>query len=169
MDLKKLLKGAALVAGTVNPGVGLAIKAINTFLPADEQLPETATGETALSKLEGLPSDQQAAVLTQYIELQKIQEQGWTSRYEAMCKADGQETRAKIVYMMALILLFETIAFTTWFFVYPDKVNGDMWAIFGALTAVPAAVLRSYFGELRTEQANRLGIQQPNPSPLKFW
>ena len=156
MKLKDILSGAAAIAGTLHPGIGAAIGLVNKFLPEDKKLPETATGDDVKSAMEDLPPEQKASLMEQEIDLEKIRLDKQASVYIALSKADGQETRAKIVMKMANVLVFEILAFTVMFFWNPAILsNESVWIVFGVLTATPATVLMNYFGNLRKEHAQR--------------
>lgn len=165
MKIKDILKGAATVAGTLNPALGAVIGVVNTFLPEEEKLPETATGSDVEAKVNQLPPEQRASIFEKEIDLKIAQEEGWTARYEAMCKGDGQSTRPWIAKQMTRVLSFEIMAFTVWAFMYPDQMNNPvLWTVFGTLTGVPATILLNYFGNLRKEQGQRMSAmtgQQP--------
>lgn len=158
------LKPLAAVAASFVPGGSAAIELVNAFLPEDKKLPETATGGDIISAVDSLPAEQRASLFEKQIDLEIAKEEGWTDRYKAMCAADGQSTRPKIALMMAKVLCFEILAFTVWCFWYPDQMqNPVLWTVFGTLTGVPAGVLTKYFGDLRREQANRLGMVGKGP------
>lgn len=146
-----------MVAGTVNPAVGAAIGLVNQFLPADKQLPESATGsDVEDAMVANLTPEQRGSLYERQIDLSIAQEEGWTARYQAMCRSDGQETRAWIARQMARVLVFEILAFTLWAFFYPEQLtNPVLWTVFGTLTGVPGTILLNYFGNLRKEQGHR--------------
>jgi len=155
----------ASVAASFIPGGPAVLAAVNAFLPDEKKLPETATGGQILSAVEQLPPDQRAALMSREIDLKIAQEEGWTERYVAMANSDGQSTRPQIALMMAWMLVFETVVFMMLLGVGVYKgglaaINQEyLWTVFGVLTTVPASVLAKYFGELRKEQQNRLGIE----------
>lgn len=157
MKLRSILRGAASVAGTLNPAVGAAIGLVNQFLPSDKKLPLEATGaEVEDAMVANLTPDQRASLYERNVDLVIAQEEGWTARYEAMCRSDGQSTRAWIAKQMARVLVFEILAFTVWAFWYPDQLaNPVLWTVFGTLTGVPGTILLNYFGNLRKEQGQR--------------
>lgn len=157
MKLRDVLRGAATVAGTLNPAVGAAIGLVNQFLPDDKQLPQTATGaDIEDAMVANIPPQQRASLYERKVDLEIAQEEGWTARYEAMCRSDGQGTRAWIAKQMARVLVFEILAFTVWAFWYPEQLsNPVLWTVFGTLTGVPGTLLLNYFGNLRKEQGQR--------------
>jgi hypothetical protein len=150
--------GTAAVA-TVFPAAAPLIPLVNKLLPDDKQLPETATGTELAQAYESLPPEQRVEIDRIAASITIAQEEGWTERYAAMCQADGQSTRPKIALMMAQVLCFEILAFTVWCFVCQDQMNNPiLWTVFASLTAVPGGLLGKYFGELRREQGQRLGV-----------
>ena len=98
-----------------------------------------------------------------------MREENWTERYVAMVKADSQSTRPKIALIMAWLVVIESIVFISFlsYSVYTSGISSlnqpYLWTVFGVLTGIPSGILGKYFGELRREQANRLGIQNTNP------
>jgi len=166
MKLSKILdaiKPFANVAAQFIPGAPAVISAVNAFLPDSKKLPAQATGGEILSAVEGLPPDQRASLMEKEIDLQIEQERGWTERYTAMAQADGHSTRPKIAWLMAQLLVGQSIIFMAllgWG-VYSTGIKSlsepYLWATFGTLTGIPAGLLGKYFGELRREQANRQG------------
>ncbi|USD19767.1 hypothetical protein MJO52_11805 [Microbulbifer variabilis] len=163
MKLKEILKAAGgMTLDIFAPG---ARQIINAVLPRDKQLPPSATGIEAKQSVRALPPEQRASLLERQVDLQIAQEEGWTSRYRAMCQADGQSSRAQIALMMAKVLCFEILAFTLWAFVYPEQMQSPvLWTVFGTLTGVPATLLGKYFGELRREQNKRQESMGASPS-----
>lgn len=154
MKLGEILKTAGSIALDVfAPG---ARELVNSVLPDDKKLGPGATGKDAEAGLSWATPQQRAHILEQEIALQVAQEEGWTARYQAMCQADGQSSRAKIALRMANVLCFEILAFTVWAFVYPEQMASPvLWTVFATLTGIPAGLLGKYFGELRREQRNR--------------
>jgi len=171
MKLSTILNGALTIAGTLHPGIGAAIAAVNAFLPGDKQLPATATGQDVREAADTLSPEQRAEVLGMEIELSIAQEEGWTERYSAMCAGDGQSTRPRIALMMARLLCWATMLLVgvLAYGVYDSGLDSlkdasaGVIGLFGVLTAVPASILAKYFGELRREQNARLGVE---PKPL---
>jgi len=172
MKLREILdkiRPFASVAAQFIPGGPAVVAAVNAVLPPEQQLPENASGGQILTAVDSLPPDQRASLMEREIDLQIEQEHGWTDRYKAMAEADGQSTRPRIALMMARLFVAETAAFVVllgWG-AYQDGVAAlnqpYLWTVFTALTALPAGLLGKYFGELRREQANRLGVQRAGP------
>jgi len=159
------LKGPlAAVASTLIPGGPAILAAVNAFLPSDQKLPETATGADVAAAVAALPPDQRASLLEKRIDLQIAQEEGWTDRYKAMTKADGQSTRPRIALMMAYVTCFIILLFSSAIAVqiFTEGLGSlaeaaGAWTVFGTLLGIPSGVLAKYFGELRREQGQRMG------------
>ena len=162
-EIFSAIKPFASVAASFIPGGPAVVGLLNAVLPADKRLPPTATGQQISDAHASLTPEQQASLAEKEVDFKIAQEEGWTDRYVAMTKSDGQSTRPKIAMMMAQVVCFEIIAFTVWCYVYPvQMVNPVTWTVFGTLTGVPAGLLGKYFGELRKEQANRLNVKPPS-------
>lgn len=172
MKLKEVLsalKPFASIAAPFIPGGSAIVSAVNAFLPDSKKLPENAKGEEILSAIDQLPEDKKAQLLEKQINLEVVREENWTERYVAMVKADSQSTRPKIALIMAWLVVIESIVFISFlsYSVYTSGISSlnqpYLWTVFGVLTGIPSGILGKYFGELRREQANRLGIQNTNP------
>ncbi len=161
MNIKSILKGAASIAASIIPGGNEILGLVNNFLPEDKQMPTTATGQQILDAVESLPPEQSQFILAKEIDLAIAQEEGWSERYIAMAKTDGQSTRPRIALIMAKLMSFAILLMIVLLFYIAatdglDSINNtSIWTIFGVLTATPAGVLMKYFGELRREQTNR--------------
>lgn len=154
MKVKEILKAAGGIA--LDVFAPRARELVNSILPESKKLPPEATGADAEHALQWADPDQRAQLMERRLELQVAQEEGWTARYQAMCQADGQSSRAHIAKLMAWVLAFEILLFTAWAFVYPENMTSPaLWTVFATLTGVPAGLLGKYFGELRREQRNR--------------
>lgn len=161
MNILNILKDIGIGLISESPIGKIAIPVINAFLPGDKKLPLNATGEDAQALIKDLPPEQRTQIELAEISLEKADIEGQTKRYEAMCNADGQETRAKLVNkaMNSLILLsFMFVCFIGW--VYIDKGAEDafspaMIGVFFSVTGVFAYVVRSYMGDLRVETKSR--------------
>jgi len=161
-DILHTLKPFARVAANFIPGGPAVVAAINNFLPDDEKLPPTATGGEILARLQALPPEQQASVLEKDIDLQIAREEGWTERYQAMCEADGQSTRPKIALLMARMLAIPYVLIglaMVYAVVAGQAALKDLWPTLLAYLGVPLGILNKYFGELRREQGQRLGVE----------
>ncbi len=171
MKFKEILNLAGTVTSMINPVVGLAIKGVNLFLPSDAQLPETATAGDVQNAYGTLSANDQLKLAE--MDLQKVVEQGYTDRYKAMCEADGQETRAKVVIMCVKVLCAITLIYMG-AIAYVYSVDGakiafsyEMAAVYLAISGTFAYVIRAYFGDLKTELESRHRVVNNQPAPLK--
>jgi len=162
-EILRALKPFANVAASFIPGGPAVVAAVNAFLPDDKKLTADAQGGQIMAAIEGLPPEQKASLLEKDIDLKISQDENWTARYREMVKADGQSTRPKIALMMAWLVVGETTVFMA-LLAWGVSAGGlaalnqpFLWTVFGVLTGLPAGLLGKYFGELRREQANRLG------------
>jgi hypothetical protein len=159
------IKGPALaLASTLIPGGPAILSAVNAFLPAGKKLPATATGADIHNVIQQLSPEQRASLMEKEIDFKIAEEEGWTERYTAMCAGDSQSTRPKIALMMAYVTCFVILLFTIAISaqIFTDGLNSladsaQAWTVFATLLGIPSSVLAKYFGELRKEQANRLG------------
>jgi len=157
----------ASVAASLIPGGPLILGAVNALLPDDKKLPQDATGSQIADAVESLPPEQRASLMEKRIDLQIAREEGWTDRYKAMTAADGQSTRPRIALMMAWAVV-SVIGLFTVAIAYQTAQNGlsglsdaaEAWPLIAALLGIPSGLLGKYFGELRREQAQRLGVDK---------
>lgn len=175
MKFKNIIKTIGVGLLSSNPVGASILGAVNMFLPEDKKLPEGATGEQVKKAVDKLPPEQRGSLMEKEIDLEIEQEKGWTSRYVAMAKADGQSTRPAIALKMANAFLFVLFSFVIiiGYSVYMEGMASlnqpYIWTIFATLTATPAGLLAKYFGELRKEQGNRLMNQnneRTNQNPI---
>ena len=161
MNIGKLLGkiGSGLLGAT--PGGKLAIPVLNAFLPDDMKLSENSTATDAQAAIAKLPPEEQAKINIAEINLEVEQERGRTSRYQAMCSSDGQETRAKLVNkaMNALIGLSCLFVAAICYVYVTDGAEAafsyELVAIFVAVSGTFAYVVRAYMGDLTTETKSR--------------
>lgn len=159
MNLTALLSGALNMAATLHPAVGIAAQLVNTFLPANEQLNEYATGQQVLQAYDGLNADNKARVDQQAaIELANIQAS--TDKLAAMVSAETAtgNTRPFIAQLMAwAVFIAVMLMMLMWgravWVKDADSLKqlADSWPLMLAILATPTALLRAYFG-LRTEE-----------------
>lgn len=161
MNIGKLLGkiGSSLLGST--PAGKMALTAINVMLPDGMKLSESSTATDAQSVIATLPSEEQSKIYLAEINLEVEEERGRTSRYEAMCAADGQETRAKMVNKAMNTLIGLSILFVMAIcYVYitagaAAAFSYELVAIFVAVSGTFAYVVRAYMGDLTTETKSR--------------
>jgi len=167
-DIFDAVKGPlASVAVSMIPFGPQLLGVVNALLPDDKKLPETATGSQIADAVESLPPEQRASLMEKRIDLQIAREEGWTDRYKAMTAADGQSTRPRIALMMAWSVV-AVIGLFTAAIAYQTAQNGlsglsdaaEAWPLIAALLGIPSGLLGKYFGEIRREQAQRLGVDK---------
>lgn len=166
LDILKTV-GAGLIS--THPAGAAALTLVNQFLPEDKKLPETATGEQVQNEIDQLPPEVKHTVMLANIDLEKVKEEGYTKRYEAMCKADGQQTRAAIVKQAMNFLCWITLLFMCAIaYVYVTEgaeaaFSEHMVWLFLAVTGTYAYVVRAYFGDLKSETQSRHTIMDSKP------
>ena len=183
MKFKDILNISGTIASAVFPPVGLAIKAVNEFLPNDNQLPATATVDDIKSKLRGLPSEQQALLYERDIELKITESNNWAEVAKAHETADasGNATRPQIAMKMADLF----VKYGLWSFgliiisMTADILAGalhqnteftrivmDNLAWLAAAYAVPAMnIIVSYFAKRSDEKRARYAISDHQKIP----
>lgn len=169
MKIKDILKAVGVDVVRSHPAGKAAIALINGFLPDDKKLGPNATGTEAADAVNGMPSELSHALAMAEVNLEVERERGRTSRYDSMCKSDGQETRAKIVdkAMNTLIgLSFIFVAAVAYVYINDGAeaaFSYEMGFTFGIVTATFAYVVRAYFGDLRTETESRHTLFDSKP------
>lgn len=161
MNILNILKDVGMGIISASPIGKLALPVINALLPDDKKLPANATGEDAAAIIKSLPPEERSKIELAEIDLEKAEIEGQTERYKAMCSADGQETRAKLVNkaMNSLILLSFMFVCAMAYVYVTDGAQAafsvEMIGAFFAVTGVYAYVIRSYFGDLKVETKSR--------------
>lgn len=163
MKLKDIIGGIGMVAGFIHPSIGAAITSVNKLIPdGEEKLPETATPQEIHQKIAGLPPDVQTQLLEGEVEVKLANINSEVERYRILAETDAQSTRPLIARLMAYCVCFIILMYSG-IIIYAIKTSTDVsewWPLFGVIIAVPAEVLRNYFGNLRKEQGNRLAIPE---------
>jgi len=165
MNLGDILKtaGSAIVK-TLVPGGGFIIDLVNNVLPADKKLPVDATGEQITQAIQTLPPDKQAELMSKELDVEIAEINSWTQIQGSLAEADkvGASTRPKISLMMAEIVGFVVIAFSSMWIVAIFRNQVDMvqrlsnaWPLMLTVIATPTALLRAYFGMRTKEKENR--------------
>ena len=183
MKFKEILNIGGTIASAVFPPVGLAIKAINAFLPDDKKLPETATVDDIKGRFQGLTPAQQASLYEQDIELKIAESTNWAEVAKAHEAADatGNTTRPEIALKMANLF----VQYAMWSFglvmvaMAADILAGELeqntqftriimdnLAWLAAAYAVPAMnVIVSYFAKRSDDKRARYAISGQQPIP----
>ena len=161
---KNVIAPVGSVVGGFVPYVGPAVKAINSFMPDDKQLPETATKDDIQAAVESLPAPQKAALMEKQVELEIVKEQEWSKVVASLAAADatGNSTRPWIAKLMAGVVSFAVIIFVSLWAVAVGfnktdmiKAINDAWPMIIAVLGTPTLLLRSYFGNRTDEKKAR--------------
>lgn len=156
----KVIEPVGSMVGDFVPYVGPAVKAINSFMPADKQLPETATKDDIQAAVESLPPAQKAALMEKQVELEIVKEKEWSKVVDSLAKADstGNSTRPWIAKLMGMVVAFAIVVFVVMWGVAVGGNKTDMikaisnsWPIIISILGTPTLLLKAYFG-LRTEE-----------------
>lgn len=173
MKLGEILsKAGAAVIRDVVPGGGLLIDLVNSFLPGEKQLPKNATGRQVTQTINTLSADQKAQIYLKEIDVELTEITSWAQVQSSLAEADkvGASTRPQIALMMAKIVAFVTIFFSTMWIIaiYQDQVDmvvklSDSWPLMLTIIATPTALLRSYFAMRSKEKKERYGAAVGQP------
>ena len=176
--IKNIVAKAAPMLGTVlgGPLGGAAGSLIAAGLGVEDS-PEAvmqalSQDPAALAKVKEIESNNHVEIQRLITQTVIAKEEGWTERYKAMTTADGHSTRPKIALMMAWALLvpYIIIGCAMAYAVIEKQVDlANMWPTLLAYLAIPLGILNKYFGELRREQGQRLGVNQPQSILSSFF
>ncbi|MER2490326.1 hypothetical protein [Catenovulum sediminis] len=173
MKLLDVIANVGSAALSTHPLGALAVQAVNAFLPDDEKLSTSDSGEKVLSKVDNMPLNVQVELSK--LDLERTKELADADKYTAMCKADAQETRAKIVNKAMNSLILLSLLFVLGVvYVYATKgaaaaFSYEMAAVFVTVSSTFAYVVRAYFGDLRSETESRhaaINNKKPRPKGL---
>lgn len=168
MKLLDIVKNVGATAINIAlPGAGSAILgAVNSFLPDNAKLPDTATGHDVDNALHALPPTQRAEIMGREfdVEITQIKESNETVR--TMLDADTKTphtTRPRIALGSFQVVAFAVIVIVSvWAYgVLSDKevvikAVMDGWPFILAVLAPLVTLLHAYFGVLKQEHKNRL-------------
>ena len=167
MNLWDIVKtvGAGIIS-TVVPGGSVIVGAINAVLPDDKKLPDNATGSDAISAINNLPPEKQAALMEKKFDVDITQIKETHSTVRAMLDADAKNphsTRPYIAKGSFLVVAFTSITtISIWSY---GVIKGDDklvtavmngWQFVLAVIGPLVTLLWAYFGVLKTERKNRL-------------
>lgn len=172
---KALLKIGLGVVRDAIPGAGTIIDTVNTFLPKDKKLPDSATGEQVHDAITALPADKQAEIMSKEIDLDIQEVKSHEAIQVALASADasGSSTRPNIAYMMAwaVLLVILPVAWTFCYAVIDDKADivkaiSDNYLMLLAIIGTPTTVLLNYFGNRTKEKAIRQAVANGYAPPV---
>ena len=162
-----LIKAGSTILKTLIPGSGLLIDSVNAFLPEDKKLPNDATGTQVSDAINTLPPDQRVLVLMKEYDVEIAEISSWTQVQSSLAEADksGASTRPKIALMMAKIVSFVVVAYSSALIIaiILDRVSmitslSNTWPLMLAIIATPTLLLRAYFGMRSKEKENRYNV-----------
>lgn len=166
MKLTDILKGAAAIAGTVNPAIGAAIGLVNQFLPDDEKLPIDATGGQVLVATNKLTPEQRVQVLDHEFEFKIVEIKEGNETLRAMLAADATSTHTTRPYIARhafhVVAVVTVVIVALWAYgvgagkTEMVKAVMDGWPFILGVIAPFVLLLRAYFGILQTEHRQRL-------------
>lgn len=175
MNIKDILRGAATVAGTLHPGIGAAIGLVNSFLPRDEWLPESATGAQVEAAANTLSPAERARVFEHEIELQVAEVKEGNETLRTMLAADATSThttRPQIALGSFRVVAFAiVVVVSAWAYgvlagkpgVVKAVVEG--WPFVLAVLGPPVTLLLAYFGVLKHEHRQRMNAARGESTP----
>jgi len=173
LNIRSILSAAATIAGTLNPGVGVVIGIVNQLLPKEKQLPITATGQDCEAAISGLPTDQQAEIYSQEIDLEMAKVESHTTIQTAMLEADkvGASTRPDIAMMFAVAILLVELPIA-WGLTYQAFTSDNAleelkscWPIILAMVVPLVSVSKTYFGNRQEDKRMRHAMAHGHPIP----
>ena len=172
-DIVRTVGGA--VISNVVPGGAAIVGAVNALLPADSQLPETATGKDVVTAIQSLPPEQRGAVMMKEFEVDITQIKESHSTVRAMLEADAatpHTTRPYIAKGSFHVVAFTIIAAVSIWSYGVSTQNAELvkavmdgWPFILAVIAPLVILLHAYFGVLRQEQKNRLDAAGGSTTP----
>jgi len=176
MELGKILAkvGTSIIRDIV-PGGGMIIDLVNEFLPKDKKLPENATGEQVVRTVNTLSPADQALIYRKELDVEIAEINSWTQIQASLAEADkaGASTRPQIALMMARVVSFVIIAFSTIWIVAIVQNNVAMigkltesWPLTLSIIGTPIALLRAYFAMRSKEKKARYGAAVGQPQSL---
>jgi len=169
--MKNFLTGLLGVVAATNPVVGGAMILLNKVLPADKQLPSTATGADIQGAYDSLPADVQAKVDERAdIELAHIQAS--TDKLGHMVSVEGKSanTRPFIALMMGWVVAIAVTGIMIIWGITVWQQNAaalksltESWPLALAVLSIPSALLRAYFGMRTNEKKARYAAATGQP------
>ena len=167
------IKGPLLTAASsVIPGGPLILGAVNSMLPDDKKLPETATGSDIRNAVNQLTPDQRSSLMEKELEVEITEIKSWEKIQESLSKADaaGASTRPYIALMMAWCIVIVAMIFSS-VLAYSIAVDhydtvetlNESWPLMLTVLGTPTALLRAYFGMRTKEKTARYSAASGQP------
>jgi len=173
MELGKILAkiGTSIIRDVV-PGGGMILGLVNEFLPKDKKLPVNATGEQVVRVVNTLTPADQALIYRKELDVEIAEVNSWTQVQQSLSEADkaGASTRPAIAVMMAKIVSFVVIAYSTALIIailsnHVSMIDSlkETWPLVLTIIATPVLLLRAYFGMRSNEKKARYGAAAGQP------
>lgn len=170
LDILKTV-GSGLIS-TMVPGGPAILALINGVLPADKQLPATATGGDAMLALN---AEQHAELLSKELDVDITQIKESNDTLRTMLESDAKNPHSTRPYIAKhsfhVLALVTIIVVSAWAYgVFKgdaETVKAVMsgWPFVFAVVAPFVALLRAYFGMLKDEQKNKLDAATGSTQP----
>lgn len=166
MDIWNIAKTVGVgIVSTMVPGGAALVSAVNAFLPADQKLPETATGQDMDRAITTLSANAKAELLSKQYDVDIAHIHANASATKAMLIAEASSphtTRPYVIkhsfHLIALIALGIMFCFV-WATIKGDptviNVIIEAWPVVGVLVVPLIECIRRYFGILAKESADR--------------
>ncbi len=167
MNLLNILTAAGTaVLDTLVPGAGNIIAAVNAVLPDDKQLPGKATGNQVSQALDILSPEQRVNVLDKHFKVDISTINARQAALTTMLVQDAtstQTTRPKIAlgsfYLLAFLCSVIIIGWFSAIMLHDNDLVKSIvagWPFVLGIIGPFTALLRAYFGILKTEHRDRL-------------
>jgi len=167
MKFRELLNIGATVLGTANPVVAGGIKIINTLLPEDKKLPESASNGQVLDAASSLSPDHRLALMEKELDIELAEIQSHTDNLRVLADVDksGSSTRPYIALMMSWVIVLSVLP-VSWAYAYSLIANkadlmqsiSQNYMILLVLLGTPIWVVRAYFGHRTEEKKARYAL-----------
>jgi hypothetical protein len=157
-----ILQAGVGLAAMAFPPAAAALPVINALLPADRQIPTTATVADVIAGADQVPPDRRAEL---DLQLETLLARESVDKLQAMISAETAtaNTRPAIAERMAWAILLSVFGMVVAvlaavFRGEPQTVQalGTSWELLVAITATPAWVVRAYFGDRTRDKQARL-------------
>lgn len=170
-----LTKAGTTALNVAFPGSGSLIAgAINAFLPDDKKISASNTGTEIGDAIDSLPAENRSMIYEKQIDLEIEEVKSFTQVMQALAQADstGNTTRPKIALMMAWVVCYVAIGFSTIVMISillkDDKtlsVVKDCWPLVLAIIGTPTSLLGYYFGKRSKDKERRYQMATGSVQP----
>ncbi len=168
MNIGSILKsvGGSIIKQVV-PGLGIAteiIGVVNSFLPNDKKLSDSATGTDAQKAIALLPLDKQAELMSKKYDIEIAEIKEWSNIVASLGEVDktGYSTRPAIAKGMSQLIAFGVIV-TLSPIAYAIVIGepkmilsiSQIWPVIATTIGIPAGIVNSYFGKRHKEKKQK--------------